>query len=143
MTLQDEQKKRLVALVVFWIGTIGDGLIAVEWFLISAGIINLPIIPGFFIGEGADYRYAMGVAAIFMLAWTILLYWGSLRPLERTGLFLITGVLIFLAIVLEVTSGLTIFKDRFTTQQMIWGVVVKGYLVVQFLFAYWYTNRKM
>jgi hypothetical protein len=36
------------------------------------------------------YRFAMGMGAPLMLAWTVLLLWGDRKPFERKGLLLIT-----------------------------------------------------
>ncbi len=140
MNSDTERKKALVAKTVFWIGTIGDGLIAVEWFLICLGVVNLPIIPSFFVGEGQDYRFAMGVGAIFMLAWTFLLYWGSRRPLERRGLLLLTSIFLLAATLLEILADCVFFEDLLTNNQLFWGIVVKMYISIQFGFAYWYSK---
>ncbi|MFA6033675.1 MAG: hypothetical protein WC889_12315 [Myxococcota bacterium] len=133
-------RKALVAKAVFWIGTIGDGLIAIEWFLICFGVENLPVLPGFFVGHGPDYRFAMGVGAIFMLAWTFLLYWGSRRPIERRGLLLLTAIFLYAALLLEIVGSFTIFPNMLTRTQIVAGAVVKLYLVIQFGFAYWYSD---
>lgn len=127
-----------MAKAVFWIGTIGDGLLAVEWFAVSLGLVRWPIVPSFFVGESEPYRYAMGVGALFMLGWTVVLYWGSRRPLQRRGLLLITGLLLLLAIFVELLGYTVTFPGLQTYNQMFWGIVLKGYLVLQFLFAYWY-----
>ena len=39
---------------------------------------------------GSDYVYAMGMGASLMLGWTILLIWVARRPVERSGVLLIT-----------------------------------------------------
>lgn len=39
---------------------------------------------------GSDYMYAMGVAAVFTLAWVLLLIWASYKPVERKGVILLT-----------------------------------------------------
>ena len=135
-----QRRKFIVAKTIFWIGTIGDGLIAVEWFLISLGVARLPAIPSFFVGEGPDYRFAMGIAALFMAAWTVLLYWGSRRPLERRGLLLLTGVFLFVAILFELFGYLIVFDDLMSGTQLVWGVVLKLCLVLQFGIAYWYSR---
>ncbi len=49
---------------------------------------------------GADYRYAMGMGASLMLGWSALLIWTARRPLERSGVLLIT--------VLPVIAGLIV-----------------------------------
>lgn len=135
-----QRRKYLVAKTIFWVGTIGDGLIAVEWFLISLGVVGLPAIPSFFVGEGRDYQFAMGIAALFMTAWTALLYWGSLKPLERRGLFLLTGGFILLAILFELFGYFVVYENLMSGSRLLWGTVVKLYLVIQFGVAYWYCR---
>ncbi len=39
---------------------------------------------------GSDYRYAMGMGAPLMLAWSVLLLWADRKPLERRGILPIT-----------------------------------------------------
>jgi hypothetical protein len=41
---------------------------------------------------GPEYTYAMSVAAVFTLAWVLLLIWADRRPLERSGILLLTIV---------------------------------------------------
>jgi len=143
MSLSDENKRERVAKTVFWIGAVGDGLIAIEWFIISLGIAKLPLLPSFFIGEGRDYRFAVGVGAIFMLAWTFILYWGSRRPIERKGLLLITGIFLFIAFLLEILANYEVFENLLSNKQLVWGAILKLYLVIQFLFAYLYSRHKL
>jgi len=140
MELDAQRRKFLVAKTVFWIGTIGDGLIAIEWFMISLGVAGLPALPSFFVGDGRDYRFAMGVAALFMTAWTALLYWGSRKPLERRGLLLLTGVFLLIAILFELFGYFFVFDNLMSGTRLAWGTVVKLYLVVQFGVAYWYSR---
>jgi hypothetical protein len=56
-----------------------------------------------------DYLYTTRIAASLMLGWTVLLFWGSFKPLERRGILLITvfPVLIglFASSILVVYSG--------------------------------------
>ena len=65
---------------VFLIGAVVDGLIAIEWFLISLGLVNLPVHPSFFVGSGQDFQFVLSIAGLFMMGWAILLYWCSFRP---------------------------------------------------------------
>lgn len=132
--------KAAVARTVFWIGTIGDGFIAIEWLCISLGVKGLPVLPSFFVGEGVDFRFAMGIGGIFMFAWTSLLYWGSREPLERRGLLLLTAVFLFIAIPLECAAHFLVFEGLLTGKQLLWGTLLKLYLVIQFGAAYWYSR---
>ncbi len=74
----------------FLIGAVVDGLIAIEWFLISLGLVDLPVHPSFFVGSGQDFQYVLSIAGLFMMGWAVLLVWCSFRPLvfnktNRTG----------------------------------------------------------
>lgn len=142
MTATRADRKAKVARIVFWIGTVGDGLIAVEWLLIALGVTGLPVLPSFFVGEGRDFRFAMGIGTLFMAAWTALLYWGSRSPLERRGLLLLTSVFLFAAILFEWAGAQFVFEDALSARQLFRGTVVKLYLVLQFAGAYHYSRER-
>ena len=91
-------RKVVVLMTAFLVGAVADGLIAIEWFLISLGLVDMPIHPSFFLGSGQDFRFVLSIAGLFMMGWALLLYWGSLKPIERRGILLLTAVMLFLAI---------------------------------------------
>lgn len=73
--------------IAFWIGAVTDGIAAIIMIFPQLrsclfGSDNLIITP--------QYRYALGLGAALMVGWTVLLIWGSLKPLERKGILLIT-----------------------------------------------------
>jgi hypothetical protein len=86
--------------LMFILGAIVDGAIAVSWFLIASGT-RIPNILNGYTGAGSDYQLAMYVGAMFMTGWTILLAWGAIKPVERRGLLLITSALLFLSVIIE------------------------------------------
>ena len=53
------------------------------------------------------YRYAMGMGAPLMLAWTILLLWADRRPLERRGILPITLLVVFGEVINEIVAACT------------------------------------
>ena len=54
-----------------------------------------------------EFRFAMGWAAIFMIAWTILLFWASLKPIERKGIIPLTLYVVVVGLaVISVSVGL-------------------------------------
>ena len=63
--------------VSYWVGAVADAVAAVSLAIPSRT------------GE-TEFRYAMGVAAALMLAWTVLLLWGDRKPVERRGVLLLT-----------------------------------------------------
>jgi hypothetical protein len=71
----------------YWAGALLD-LAAGVMMLIPAlfAFMNKP--PVF--QPGLDYRYAMGMGAALMFAWTVLLIWADRKPLERKGILPIT-----------------------------------------------------
>jgi len=119
----------------FLVGAVADGLIAIEWFLISLGLVDMPIHPSFFEGGGQDFRYVLSIAGLFMMGWALLLYWGSLQPVERRGILLLTAVMLFIAIL---SDGI-VFGHLFSTQQIVLGTSVKLLLVIVFAGSYWYS----
>lgn len=86
--------------LMFIVGAVVDGTIAVTWFLIASGV-KIPNILNGYTGAGPDYQLAMCVAAMFMTGWTILLVWGAIKPVERRDLLLITSALLFLSVIVE------------------------------------------
>jgi hypothetical protein len=97
----------------------------------------LPAHPSFFVGSGQDFQYALSIGALFMMGWAFLLYWSSLRPIERRGVLLLTAVMLFLAIL---SDGI-VFAHLFSTKQIALGTSVKLPLVILFAGSYWHSRR--
>jgi hypothetical protein len=139
MNEKSSNRKVGVLKTVFLIGAITDGVIAVEWFLISLGLVDLPMHPNFFAGSGQDFQFVLSIAALFMMGWAILLYWGSLNPIERRGILLLTATMLFIAIL---SDGI-VFGHLFSTQQIMLGTSIKLSLVILFAGSYWYSKEAM
>jgi hypothetical protein len=137
MTENISNKKIVVLKRAFLVGAIADGLIAIEWFLVSLGLVDMPIHPSFFVGSGQDFQFVLSIAALFMTGWAVLMYWGSLQPVERRGILLLTAVMLFIGIL---TDGI-VFGHLFTMQQIVMGTSVKLFLVILFAGSYWYSKR--
>jgi hypothetical protein len=137
MNETNPNRKVIVLRAVFLFGAVADGLIAIEWYLISLGLADLPIHPSFFVGSGQDYQFVVGMAGLFMVGWACLMYWGSLKPVERRGILLLTAVMLFIAII---SDGL-VFGHLFSATQIAWGTSVKLFLVILFAGSYWYSKR--
>ena len=90
----------LLLKLMFILGAVVDGAIAVSWFLIASGS-KIPNILNGFMGNGSDYQLAMYIGAMFMAGWTVLLAWGAIKPIERRDLLLITSGLLFLSVIVE------------------------------------------
>ena len=80
-------EKRFVLRLFFYYGGILDGIMG---FLMVYSLFTLPpvIIP--YSEATNEFRFAMGWAAIFMIAWTVLLFWASFKPMERKGILPLT-----------------------------------------------------
>ena len=122
--------------IMFTLGAIVDGMIAVSWFLIASGSWIPNILNGY-TGTGPDYELAMYVAAMFMAGWTILLAWGAIKPIERRGLLLITSVLLVLSVVTE----LVFFGDMLGGAGFIFGATKRMVLSVLATAVYFYSFR--
>jgi hypothetical protein len=79
------------------------------------------------------YRYAMGMGAPLMLAWTVLLLWADRKPVERKGLLPITMLVILGEVANEVVAALT---GYISVNALVptWGV--QAILLALFLFSY-------
>ena len=79
--------KKFALRVFYYYGAFLDGIMS---FLMIYSLFASPpiIIP--YSEATNEFRFAMGWAAIFMIAWTLLLVWASLKPVERKGIILLT-----------------------------------------------------
>ena len=93
-------KANSILKLMFIVGAVVDGTIAVSWFLIASGW-EIPNILNGYIGTGSDYQLAMYGGAMFMAGWAVLLAWGALKPTKRRGLLLITSGFLLLSVIIE------------------------------------------
>lgn len=119
----------------FIIGAIADGIVAVNWFLISLGYPYANLISAFR-GSGADYQFAMFICSLFMFGWTVILIWGFLKPEERKGLLLITSSLLLVSIILE----LVMYYRLLLSEGFIIGIILRIVLISKFSFSYFYSK---
>jgi hypothetical protein len=54
-----------------------------------------------------NYRYAMGMGAPLMLAWTVLLLWADRKPIERKGILPITLLVVLGEVINEIVAART------------------------------------
>ncbi len=120
----------------FVIGSVADAIVAVNWFLIASGA-EIPNLLTGLTGAGADYRFAMYIAAIFMAGWAVILAWGWFRPFQRKGLLLITAALILLSMVLEVAF----YRSLLGGPGFVFGLSVRAALVTKFSVSYFYSRE--
>ncbi len=122
--------------LVFIFGAVVDGAIAVSWFFIASGI-SIPNILSGYIGTGPDYQLAMYSSAMFMAGWAVLLAWGTIKPIERRGLLLITSGFLFLSVIVE----LVFLGNILGGIGFIFGVTKRLLLSVLFTAAYFYSYK--
>jgi len=123
--------KKLLIRIGYWWGAIGDALLAIEMFFSAFMGSQSPFIGhGLTIRGGAEYQYAMCLAATFMLAWTFLLIWADRKPYERKDMILLTLVPVVVGIqistIVAYNFGLITFE------------VMLGYTIQRVIFALYY-----
>lgn len=88
---------------------------------------------------GADYTYAMGIAATFTLGWIALVIWADRKPVERRDVMLLTAVPVLAGNILcgvyAATSGFI------ATAMLIPSWIVQVALVVLFGLGYRQARR--
>ncbi|PLX57389.1 MAG: hypothetical protein C0629_02590 [Chromatiales bacterium] len=124
--------------LMFIIGAIIDGAVAISWFLIASGL-RIPNILNGHVGTGLDYQLAMFVAAMFMAGWTALLAWGAVKPIDRRGLLLITSVSLFLSVIVE----LVFFRDVLGGAGFLFGMTKRTLLSLLFAASYFYSLKEI
>ena len=123
--------------LMFILGAVVDGAIAVSWFLIASGV-GIPNILNGHTGAGPDYQLAMYIAAMFMMGWTILLAWGAIKPLERRDLLLITSALLLLSVAVK----LVIYGGILGGSGFVFGVTKRVALSTAAITVYFYSFRR-
>ena len=97
-------EKKFALRLFFYYGGVLDGIMG---FLMIYSLFAIPpaIIP--FSDVTNEFRFAMGWAAVFMIAWTILLFWASLKPVERKGIIPLTLYVVVIGLAaISVSVGL-------------------------------------
>jgi hypothetical protein len=122
--------------IMFILGAVVDGAIALSWFLIASGW-EIPNILNGYIGTGQDYQLAMYVGAMFMAGWSVLLAWGAFKPNERKELLLITSVFLLLSIIIELVFFINILGGAI----FVFGVSKRIVLSVLFTSSYYYSLK--
>ena len=120
--------------IMFILGAVVDGAIAVSWFLIASGS-KIPNILNGYIGTGPDYQLAMYGGAMFMAGWAVLLAWGALKPIERRELLLITSGFLLLSVIIE----FVFFSNMLGGAVFVFGVTKRLILSALFTSAYFYS----
>ncbi len=132
--IHDHNKQLAFLKLSFLIGAIADLVVGINWLLISLGH-DIPNLISSFTGTGRDYRFAMYIGTMFMFGWTVLFFWGYLRPVERRGLLIITAILLLFSIIIE----LLFYRDILTGIGFVSGILLRLLLIAKFTFSYFYS----
>ena len=133
-----EQKKILFIKATYWIGAVADALWAVALW-----------IPGVFrilTGEpdlNTDFNMLqiMRIGGVLMCSWTVLLVWGSLKPIERRGILLITVFPAISGLIIIVLIGL-FNGDKANIWLLFKTVSLFLLMVISFMFAENISKKK-
>jgi hypothetical protein len=122
--------------VSYALGALVDGIACVQ-LLVPALFGALYRLPDFH--PGLAYTYMAGTAASLMFGWTVLLMWGSHKPLERKGILLITVVPVILGLV--VTEGWAVAMRFLLVGPLIPIWLLQGALILLFMYSYLHATR--
>ncbi|MHA2105663.1 MAG: hypothetical protein ACW981_19730 [Candidatus Hodarchaeales archaeon] len=137
----ETKNKVLVLRVSFWIGAILDGMYAINmslvWLIDSySGFDPIRLIK---FTSSLESRYVWGMAAVFMISWTILLVWADRKPVERKSVILLTAFPLISGFLLDtffaINTNLVTWEDMFLIQ------LVYVCLIVLFTSSYLLTRN--
>ncbi len=105
----------LLLRISFIVGAVTDGLAVIPMVFPSIG-------SALFGGNSsrsnnAEYRFAMGIGASLMAGWTLLLIWGSLDPIGRRDILILTLIPVIIGIV--VSTVIAVRKHVFVLNKVI------------------------
>jgi hypothetical protein len=86
-----------------WTGAITDAGAAIQ--MLFPQVFAFAYRPTAF-RPGPEYAFAMGMGASLMIGWTALLLWAARRPLERSGVLVLTVVPVIGGLVLNEIAGI-------------------------------------
>ena len=119
-------------MISYWIGIIADAVETV--LLFSPTIANFVLQPQPF-EISAAYLYVSRIAGALMLGWTVLLFWGQMKPIDRADILLITlfpvVTLLAIAAVLVANSNQISFSKllpMFVLYFVVYGTFIPSYL---------------
>ena len=115
-------EKKLALKIFCYYGTFLDGMMS---FFMVYSLFALPpvIIP--YSAATNEFLFSMGWAATFMIAWTVLLYWASLKPVERKEIIPLTlyTVVVGLAAISALVGNTSVWVFQ------VFGIIIPGTLI--------------
>ena len=132
-------KKETYLRICYWWGAIADALLGIEMFFSAFLGSNSPFTGfGMTINGGPEYRYAITIAATFMLVWAILLLWADRKPLERKDILLI---LIPVILGLRISIFLGYYFGILNIERVIFDTIMSMILLILVIFSYIYSRK--
>jgi hypothetical protein len=116
--------------ISYWAGAVLDLLAGLTMLFPALFAINNQL-SSFY--PAPNYRYAMGMGAPLMLAWTILLLWADRRPLERKGILPITLLVVLGEVANEIVAART---GYISAAALIPTWIIQAVLTGLFIFSY-------
>ncbi len=86
-----------------------------------------------------DFRYAMGMGAPLMLAWTVLLLWADRKPFERRGVLPVTILVIFGEVINEILAAV---HGYVSIPALLPTWTIQVILTALMAFSYWNASRR-
>jgi hypothetical protein len=116
--------------LAYWAGAVLDLIAGLTMLFPTLFALNNRLSDFF---PGADYRYAMGMGAPLMFAWTILLLWADRKPLERKGILLITLLVVLGEVINEVIG---VHSGYVSAEALLPIWIIQALLSALFVFSY-------
>jgi hypothetical protein len=117
--------------ICYWVGAIADAITIIPMLIPQIGGWMFDITD---FDPGVEYNFAMAMGASLMLGWTFLLVWADRKPVERSGILLLT---IFPVLVGLMSAGIyAVAVDVVDIKNMIPMWIFQIGLAILFLFGY-------
>jgi len=132
-------QKEIYLRICYWWGAIADALLGMEMFCSAFLGSNSPFTGfGMTIDGGPEYRYAIAIAATFMLVWTILLLWADRKPLERKNILLLLIPVIF---GLRISIFLGYYFGVLSIERVIFDTILSMILLILIIFSFFNARK--
>ncbi len=133
----EEKNKILLLRISFWIGAILDAIYAINmglvWLIESySGLDPINLVR---FTSDLESRYAWGVSASLMLAWTVLLIWADRKPVERKSISLFTAFPLLIGLLTDTIWAIEI--NLTSIENIALTSIVYIFLIILFTFSYW------
>jgi hypothetical protein len=123
--------------VSYWTGAIADGVMVVA-------MLYPPLLRSLLGVSGAEItveaRCALAMGASLMAGWTVLLLWADRRPLERSGVLIITVFPVIVGLALATAYGAWVGYITFSRAIPVW--LFQLFLIALFSFSYVISRKE-